>query len=159
RPSGPQLYGLPKLKAVTIRIDALQFLPGGPQIGRSTVRGAKVFNRSFGLQIVGRLNHRHARKSPHHADVLQTLLGIAIVAHSNPSVTADDPDVGTGVADRDAKRIKPPGNETRKRANEGELSGERQSRACPDHVRFGNAHFKEARWKLLGEDLRLGALR
>src|SRR5207247_6817213 len=111
------------------------------------------------LRLVGGLDDRNVRQRADARDVLEPHLAVAVLADRDARVRADELHVGVGVGNGHADRFEAAHDEARERADERHLAGQREPRADPDHVRFGDADVEGPIGVRLGEADRHRGLR
>jgi len=91
-PALPHHHGLAELEAVVFRVDAGELVAGEADVDGSLMRVGGA-NRLPGFNGVGRREDGHARDHSHEGQILQALMGAAILAHGEACVGGDDLDV------------------------------------------------------------------
>ena len=116
-----------------------------------------LHRRAVGLVVVGGDDHLHPRHRPHQRDVLDHLVGGAVLAERDAAVRGADPDRQLVVGDAQADLVVgAPGGEDREGGAVGALAGRGQPAGHRHHVRLGGAAVEEPVRELLAELHRLG---
>ncbi|MNY17920.1 hypothetical protein D3C86_1512670 [compost metagenome] len=117
-------------------------------------------DHGLGLGAVGGHEHRQVGDDAGDREVLEDLVGRAVLAEGEARVGGGDLDVEVHVARGVADHL--PGladREHGKGAREGDLAGEREAAGGVDQVLLGDPHVEEALGELVGEVLGHGRAR
>ena len=112
-------------------------------IGRSIIVEERLDGGGHFVAVAG-AEHRHAGDDPHKGEVLDALVGGAVLADREAAVGADHLDVEVGVCDRVAHLlIGAAGGKHRERVGKRFFAAGREARRNAHHVRLGDADIKK----------------
>ena len=141
----PQEDTLADLELIALHLvgDGLHSQTAETQIGGAVV-SQQGLDGLLHLVAVAGTQDGHVGDGPHDGQILDALVGGAVLAHGQAAVGANDLDVQAGVSHAVADLLPgPPGGEHGEGVDKGLLAAGGQASGDADHVGLGDAHVKE----------------